>query len=263
MANRAVCGRGNPARAVFQAAQRSAEARRVATGVAVVCAAVWVGACAHAAPGLLTRHLIREGTPSIDFGGPSATSSEAATLNFNGPIPPIREVSRSSGEAVDIESTDVGLRAALTAVQAQPSLATHFAAAEEFRRLGIFDRAFGELQRSAQFDEHNAAVNDALARLWRDVGFPGLGLSNAYRAVYAAPRSATARHTLGTVLYAMDRHADAERCFREAVALDPLAWYAWQNLCQLSMTGGRTQEAIANCHQASALRSKSQKVRQP
>jgi len=211
----------------------------------------------------LTRHLIREGTPSIDFGGPSATGSEAATLNFNGPIPPIREVSRSSGEAVEIESADVRLRAALTAVQAQPSLATHFAAAEEFRRLGNFDRVFEELQRSAQFDEHNAAVNDALARTWRDVGFPGLGLANAYRAVYAAPRSATARHTLGTLLYAMDRRADAERCFREAVALDPLAWYAWQNLCQLSMTGGRTQEAITNCHQASALRSKSQKARQP
>jgi tetratricopeptide (TPR) repeat protein len=168
--------------------------------------------------------------------------------------PAIREVSRSSGSTADIDRTDDRLRRALAAAVATPSVTTHIAAAEEYRRLGILDRAMAHLQQGAQFDEHDVAVNDALARTWRDFNLPGFGLTYAYRAVYAAPRSATARHTLGTIFYAMGRHADAEHSFRSTVALDPSAWYAWQNLCHVVMADGRTQEAIELCHRASAAR---------
>ena len=139
-------------------------------------------------------------------------------------------------------------------VRQAPALATHLAVAEEYRRLRIFDRAYDHLEKGARFDEHNAAVNDAMARTWRDWGLPGVGLSSAYRAVYAAPRSAVARHTLGTLLYALGRRADAEKAFRDVVSLDPSAWYGWQNLCHLAMADARTHDAIALCQRATATR---------
>src|SRR4029079_11227028 len=110
--------------------------------------------------------------------------------------------------------------------------------------LGVLDRAYDHLRTAAGIDPDNALVNDGLARLWRDWGLPGMGLVNAHRAVYAAPQSATARHTLGTVLYSLGLRQQAENAFREATALDPHAWYAWQNLCVIAMDDGRTKDAI-------------------
>lgn len=159
-----------------------------------------------------------------------------------------------SPSAYSLEGQKGRLRDALAAVSKAPSIATHLSAAHEYRRLGILDRAFHHLEQGAAFDDFDPAIQDTMARTWRDWGMPGLGLSSAYRAVYAAPRSATVRHTLGTILYAMGRPADAEANFRAAVGLDPSAWYAWQNLCRLMLDGGRTQEAIVLCQRATAAR---------
>ena len=254
LANRDVCRWWHSARAVFQATQRSAEEGRIALRLfSALCAAACLGGCATAAPSL-TRHFVRQGTPSVDLGGPKVASKSRTASHPDGPIQAIREISRFSPSAADVDGTDVGLREALKAAQGTPSLATHLAAAQEYRRLGIFDRAFDHLDSGAQFNEHDAGVNDAMARTWRDWGLPGMGLSNAYRAVYAAPRSATVRHTLGTLLHALGRRADAEQSFRQVVDLDPLAWYGWQNLCHLTMSDGRTREAIALCQRATVTR---------
>jgi Flp pilus assembly protein TadD len=83
---------------------------------------------------------------------------------------------------------------------------------------------------------------------------PGVGLANAYRAVHAAPASATPRHTLGTLLYALGNVSDAEASFVEAVKIDPAAWYAWQNLCAIAMKAGRTPQAIVYCKRAASAR---------
>jgi predicted Zn-dependent protease len=168
--------------------------------------------------------------------------------------PSIRDVWRTSPAASDVDATDPGLRSALANLQSAPALATHLAAAQEYRRLGILDRAFDHLKAGALFDEHDPAVNDALARTWRDWGLPGMGLSNAYRAVYAAPRSAIPRHTLATLLLALGKRADAEAALREVVRLDPSAWYGWHNLCRMVMADGRTQEAIPLCQRAETAR---------
>jgi Flp pilus assembly protein TadD len=106
-------------------------------------------------------------------------------------------------------------------------------------------------------------VNDSLARLWRDWGMPELGLASAHRATYAAPRSPTARHTLGTLLYAMGMRQAAESSFRQAVDLDPHAWYAWQNLCTVAMADGRTKDAISLCQRAERERAASLKQARP
>ena len=71
---------------------------------------------------------------------------------------------------------------------------------------------------------------------------------------YYSPQSAEARNTLGTVLWALGQRQQARRAFEDAVALDPRAWYAVRNLCEVALTDGRTKEATMLCHRASALR---------
>ena len=98
------------------------------------------------------------------------------------------------------------------------------------------------------------ALHDALARAWRDWGLPERGLTSAHRAVYYAPESAEARNTLGTVLWALGQRQPARRAFEDAVALDPHAWYAVRNLCEVALTDGRTKDATTLCRRATALR---------
>jgi len=168
---------------------------------------------------------------------------------------PISQVSRISPTAADLEGQDPGLKDVLATLAVSPTVEHYLNAAHAYQSLGVLDRAYDNLQRAATLDPDNALVNDGLARLWRDWGLPGLGLVNAHRAVYAAPQSATPRHTLGTVLYALGLRQQAENAFREATALDPHAWYAWQNLCTIAIGDGRTKDAIALCQRAAAERS--------
>jgi protein O-GlcNAc transferase len=229
------------------------------TRLAALLAALWLGGCAAASPGL-TRQFVRQGTPAVDLGGPEIQAGLAAAHTAGGVPQAIRGVSRVSPPEADVDRADLTLRHALAAAAGHASLSTHLAAALEYRRAGILDRAYDHLEAAATFDPHDPAVNDTLARIWRDWGFPGVGLSYTYRAVYAAPRSATARHTLATLLHALGRHGEAEAGYRQAIALDPAAWYAWQNLCALAMRDGRTQDAILQCQRAAALRRDSLKA---
>lgn len=260
LANRDVRGRWDSARALLQAPERSVEEGRVIrAAVVLTLAAALVGGCASSTSRTLTHRLVRQGTPSVDLGG-SVPPKAASTPEVSAAAPGIREVSRITPSASDVDAQDTALRQALAAVHLAPSLAAHLAVAEQYRRLGILDQAFDHLQRGAAFDPESAAINDALARAWRDLGLPAMGLSYAHRAVYAAPRSATARHTLATVLFALGKRIEAERTFRDVVGLDPLAWYGWQNLCALAMLDGRTQEATTLCQRAAATRREATKA---
>jgi Flp pilus assembly protein TadD len=208
-----------------------------------------VGGCASGAP-TLTQRFVRQGTPTVEIApGLQPPATPATTL-----LPGIQEVSRVSPIASDVDRQDPGLRRALADVQRLPALTTHVAVANEYHRLGIFDQALDHLEHAAKFETDSAAVNDGLARVWRDAGRPGIGLSYAYRAIHSAPRSATPRHTLGTLLFALGNRAAAERAFREAVSLEPLAWYGWLNLCKIAMQDGRTVEATTLCQRATAAR---------
>ena len=75
-----------------------------------------------------------------------------------------------------------------------------------------------------------AAAWDGLARIWRDWGYPGLGLGDAHRAVWADPSSPVTRNTLGTILQLLGKTHEARDQFARAVALDPGAAYAHYNL---------------------------------
>ena len=91
-----------------------------------------------------------------------------------------------------LEASDSQLAAALATALSTPSPDSYRQLAAEYRRAGVFDRAHQYLQRALTLNPADAAAHDAIARLWRDSGFPQLGLTDAYRAVFYAPRSAAA-----------------------------------------------------------------------
>ena len=78
-----------------------------------------------------------------------------------------------------------------------------------------------------------------MARLWRDWGMPDLALTDVHRALHCNQKSAEIYNTLGTILEALGQPAGAERAYERAVALDPRAAFALNNLCYLEMDGGQ------------------------
>lgn len=212
--------------------------------------------CASTSTPSLADRFIRQGTPTIDLGGPRpafktppAARAPLADATIN------TAVSRTSS-ASSLESLDPGLRGALGRLMLAPTPAHHIGVARAYRRQGIFDQAYDYLTRSLTVNGPEPTVYDERARLWRDWGHPDRGLPDAHRAVYLAPSSPAFRNTLGTVLYRLGQVRDAEDQFRHVLSIDPSAWYALANLCHVSLAQGRTREAIVLCRRATALRPK-------
>ena len=130
-----------------------------------------------------------------------------------------------------VESTDPLLAAALLEAAATPGPAAFRRVAREYRRVGILDQAHEYFTRAVHLDPADAASHEGLARIWRDWGTPHLGLGDAYRAVHYAPDSPSAANTLGTLLQALGYASEAKEWYGRALALDPQAWYALNNLC--------------------------------
>jgi Flp pilus assembly protein TadD len=143
------------------------------------------------------------------------------------------------------------LAAALADLGTSPTAAAHRQVASEYRRLGVLDSAHAHLTEAMRLAPRDAAAYDGRARIWRDFGFPGLGLSDAYRAIHFAPGSAAAANTLGTLFEAMGRFGDARSQYNRALQLDPSATFAMTNLCHIDTMLGR-RGAVAACRRAIA-----------
>src|SRR4051812_33311723 len=130
------------------------------------------------------------------------------------PLPPARPAATS----VVLESWDPALSAALAALALSPTGPAHRQVAIEYRRLGVLDKAHAYFSKAVDLDPNDAAAYDALARIWRDWGFPEQGLPDARRAVELAPQSPAAVNTLGTLLEAMGRLNDARGSYERAVS---------------------------------------------
>lgn len=217
-----------------------------------VMAAVWAGACASGGQTLAGRFVI-QGTPAVDLGGPRPVSSRASkSSNPLAGTAITRIASRTSGSMSALESSNPELRDALFRVMLAPTAKHHLQVARAYRKVGIFDTAYDYLSRSLTLNGPDPAVHDAVARLWRDWGNPGVGLSHAYQAVTLAPDWPVAQNTLGTLLFRLGQRADARVRFEAAVRLNPGAAYALDNLCTLNLADGRTKEAITFCRRAKA-----------
>jgi tetratricopeptide (TPR) repeat protein len=149
-----------------------------------------------------------------------------------------------------VETFDTELGAALFQAKLHPTSAAARRVAAAYARLGIFDKAHEYLQRAVKSDPGNAANYEALARLWRDVRMPYLGLSDAHRAVYYAPDWPVAHNTLATLLQAMGQRANARVEYERALVLEPSAAYALNNLCYSDILDGRIERALQRCHEA-------------
>lgn len=149
-----------------------------------------------------------------------------------------------------LETMDPRLGAALAEARFRPSSAAARNVAAAYARHGIFDMAHQYLTAAVKSDPRDAANYEALARLWRGVQMSHLGIADANRAVYYAPDWAVAHNTLGTLLQALGQRAAARTEYERAIALDPTAAYALNNLCYSDILDGRFSKAIARCQEA-------------
>ena len=122
--------------------------------------------------------------------------------------------------ATAVENRDSQLRTARAILTVAPTSENHRRVAEAYARLGILDQAFDHFNAALRMNGTDAAAYDGLARVWRDWGYPHLGLGDAHRAVYYAPLSPVARNTLGTVLLALGQNREAQAAFELALVLD-------------------------------------------
>ncbi len=155
-------------------------------------------------------------------------------------MPPVRSMGST------IESQDPALSEALVQLQLVPSAAHHRTVAAEYRRLRIDDAAFDHLTAATRLEPDDAAAYDERARIWRDWGFPNLGMGDAARAVFYAPKSAAAHNTRGTLLIATGHLEAARRDFERALTIDPGAAFAAANLCWLERNAG-SKESQGGC----------------
>lgn len=156
--------------------------------------------------------------------------------------------------AQSIEISDPRLATELKALTLEPTAANHRAVAAAYVRHGVLDLAHEHFSDAVALDPSDGASWDGLARIWRDWGFPNLALPDAYRAVYFVPNSASTHNTLGTVLQALGRSADARAQFEQALALDVTAAYALSNLCYGWRVDGNPTRAADACRGALKLR---------
>jgi Flp pilus assembly protein TadD len=183
-----------------------------------------------------------------DSSGARPQAANASNLG-KAPAPPATPASNPP----TLETTNAGLGAALAALKHHPTANAYVAVGEAYLRLGVFDEAESNFQHALHIDSRSPAAAEDLARLWRDWGWPNLGLPYAYRALSAAPRSPAVENTLGTLLFALGDPEAARTHFQRAAALDPEAAYALNNLCYVALMLGEGGPAIARCQEALAL----------
>lgn len=200
--------------------------------IALLCAA---GCGSHRVPPTAT-------TPPA--GGPAAAGERSSPPAP--PPPPARPASPRTIEASDPQLAEALLRATVF-----PSAAAHRQVALEYRRVGVFDKAFDHFADALALEPSDAISHEGIARIWRDWGAPNLGLGAAYRAVHFAPRSASAANTLGTLMQALGHLPEAESWYDRALVLEPKAWYALNNICYVQILR-RQPTALGICQSAAA-----------
>jgi tetratricopeptide (TPR) repeat protein len=193
---------------------------------------------------------VKSGKPHVEIGQPlKMPQSSAASRRLIADVRP----AASANLLPTVETGDPTLSAALLKVSISATPEAHRMVAERYRELGILDMAHDHFLLASQLDRADAAAYEGLARIWRDWGFPRLGLADASRAAYHAPSSASAHNTLGTVLAALGHRSEARREYERAVQLDPRAAYALNNLCYLSFLEGDESKGISECRAALAV----------
>jgi tetratricopeptide (TPR) repeat protein len=216
-------------------------------GLLLVVSAV-AGGCSARHPAR-SNPFVKAGKPLVEIGEPLKVKLKVGTVR---PITDVRPAS-TANPLPTVETSDPELSAALARLAAARTPDADLRVAERYRELGILDMAHDHFLHASELDRESAAAYEGLARIWRDWGFPQLGLADASRAVFFAPSSASAHNTLGTLLASLSHRREARKEYERAVELEPRAAYALNNLCYLSFLEGDTTHAMAECQAALAI----------
>ena len=192
----------------------------------------------------------------------TASTASAAAQATKGPISAKHEgATGRPGSAETLEASRPSLRDLAKSRATNPSADNERRLADEYLAHGVLDAAFDHFHAALRLDSHDAHSSENIARIWRDWGFSGRGLSSAYRAVSRQPESASAQNTLGTLLLKLGQVDAARVRFERAHQLDPEAAYPLNNLCYLLMGSGRPDEAVDMCRAAVTADATSGQVR--
>jgi Flp pilus assembly protein TadD len=222
-----------------------------ASRVTIAALATLLSACAVNVRPDVSSLLVKQGKPSVSYDVADPGKGEASKTGS----PDSREsaVREHVNSGLTVEGTDKALAAALATLRKADTVENRLRVAAEYRRLRILDKAFDLVTGVLKLDHRSAEALEQRAQIWREWGFAPLGLTDAYRAVFIAPRSASARNTLGTLLQSLGNVEGARRAYENAAKLDPKAAYAWSNLCYLSLLTRNADRAITECHVALRL----------
>ena len=208
--------------------------------------------CAHRRPGPADRFFLhKEARRTAEKAEPPSPSLEESMAKIRHLMATARPEPKPAVRT--LEETDPVLSAALKTLAAATTAENLYEVGAAYHRRGLLDQAHGYYMRAIRLNPRYADAHEGVARLWRDWGFPQLGLGDAHRAIYYAPASASARNTLGTLLHAVGLRQAAREAYREAISLDHEAGYAFNNLCYLSFVEGKASQAIAECQSAVRL----------
>ena len=209
--------------------------RLVGASWAVAAALMPLGACA--AHGASSSPFVKKGSGFIDVGGPapeaSTDVSREAFRRAAAEATAMRAAEPRS-KLPTIEDRDPVLRDALASLSTGASVEGHLRVAAEYGRVGVSDQAYDHYTAALALEPRNVRAFEGRARLLRDVGLPGMALTDAHWAKFLAPRSAEVRNTLGTILEGQGHCADALAQYREAARLQPTASWARQNVARLT-----------------------------
>jgi len=202
---------------------------------AVAAALVPLAACASHGSG--SSRFVKKGRGFIDVGGPIAGASakvDRDALRRAAAEAAARRAAEPKATLPTIEERDGALREALADLAKGATLERHLKVAAEYGRVGVYDESYDHFTAALVLEPRNASAYEGRARLLRDVGLPGMALTDAHWARFLAPRSAEVHNTLGTILEGQGYCAEALGQYREAARLQPGASWAQQNVARLT-----------------------------
>jgi Flp pilus assembly protein TadD len=221
------------------------------SGVTVATLATLFTACAGNVRPAVSSLLVKQGKPSVSYD--IADPGKGGGSKAASPLPRETAFREHTDSGLTVEGTDKALHAALAKLRKADTVENRLRVAAEYRRLRILDKAYDLVTSVLKLNHRSAEAFEQRAQIWREWGFAPLGLTDAYRAVFIAPRSASARNTLGTLLQSLGNMESARRAYEDASKLDPKAAYAWSNMCYLSLVTGKPDRALTECHIALRL----------
>ena len=148
---------------------------------------------------------------------------------------------REAYEQRDYEQARTGFAAALTACGMQPPILLALAQSELLSRDVV--SALGTLDRLATLGPLSVPALKVRAKALYLAARDREAEEALVTAAARAPADAEIPYDLGRIYYQQQRHQDAQRAFRQAIAIDARAYKAWDNL-------GLTYEALGDVNEA-------------